>query len=80
MDLELIQKTASLLNLEDDDIIHNVFMPTPTCSICGGFGISNWDENKSILCMCLLEVKDERINYGLLKRLATITKNEVYNG
>ena len=80
MDLELIQKTADKLNLEDDDIIYNVYMPTPTCQCCGGFGVSDWDENKSILCMCLLEVKDEHINYGLLKRLATITKNEVYHG
>ena len=77
MDLELIQKTAGLLNLEDDDIIHNVYMPTSTCQCCGGFGIADWDEKKSILCMCLLETKDEHINYGLLKRLSTITKDEV---
>jgi len=80
MDLELIQQTAVLLNLNDDDIIYNVYMPTKTCEMCGGFGVADWNENKSILCTCLLEVKDEHINYGLLKRLATITKNEVYHG
>ena len=80
MDLELIQKTVGLLNLEDDDIIHNVYMPTSICQCCGGFGIVDWNENKPILCMCLLETKDERINYGLLKRLSTITKSEVYDG
>lgn len=78
--LLLIQNTISKLNLHNDDIIYNVFMPTQSCDKCGGFGISGWNENKSILCECLLESKEQHINYGLLNKLANITKNEVYHG
>jgi len=79
MDLELIQKTISLLQLNDDDIIYNVYMPTNTCDKCGGSGVEAWNNDDSVLCECLLEVKDEQINYGLLKRLATIKKSEIYH-
>jgi len=80
MELTFIQDIIPTLNLKDDDTIYNIFNPTPSCDACGGFGIKDWEDNKSVLCECLLEHKEEFITFKLLKRLSTLTKNEVYHG
>lgn len=77
-DLEHLQSIIEILNINDDDTIYGVYNPTHNCTECGGFGIKAWLGNRSILCECLHERKDEFISFKLLKKLCLITKDEVY--
>ena len=78
MNIDKLKSVVLELDLKDYDLVFGIFMPTTSCDVCGGNGVKAWEDNgESIICDCLYEEGKEYINFGLLKKLLTITKSEV---
>ena len=68
------------LNLKDDDLLYAVRMPKQDCDLCGGKGVSLWDDDGcSVLCDCLDREEGQFMPFKLFRKLCTITKKEVEN-
>ena len=76
-----IQQNLIHMNLSEYDYIWNVRMPIKDCEICGGNAVAEWDGDNSVLCECLVSTDTSRepMKFGLLWKLANVTKKQVYD-
>jgi len=79
--IKALQKVINELNLNEIDILYNIRMPLKSCKICGGNGVSKWDNQDAILCDCIMSIDDSRehMPFGVLYKLHNLKKKEVYN-